>query len=1371
MSNSTIPQIPQGALKDGDPKWLNLILRMLYSQVEETQRVAREALEKAKVAPTVEQLAAVRDVVVNRGEIPSVRQIADVIRLTSTVTITENNKLQFKLEATGPDDADFAGCQIFVARPDAESTADFEEPLAADMRPVDIGWFLGVPNEPFEAVVEVDAPNLDYLQLTNDYKVLYHVYAVSRSLSGFNEPVILTQITPPSPANHSPYVSHVINFSQYYQTILDGDALLGDITFVGTPTVSTRGGKLSISVQYLPPVITTPGGGIPGTFLGVDAWVADKDRSPYQVGSFVYMGTWGAGDSTEYGVFTCECEPPADLPQKLVLQLASFSSKTKRYPKTLTWNTDTPPLPTGVPTGWGVVLDVPADVFDFAPPTLAVATPEVRRVGGATEFQLTYTLTGSVLDSDTYDSTEISIVNVDDVNQQWAQVGRHEKGQDATFLSPWLGISVGENLTLDVTGTTKRTEGRGFADTNTVRVTVTGLLPEELFPDVLEAGVTVTVVSNRTDPDGNQYSEVQVTYSTVENARIYRAYIYPGSVAPAAPRLWQFGGYAVDGEPVKFWMKRESGNQPYVLHLTAGVESFESRPKDSAWVKTFTVPKFAKAQKPTAVTFVKEDVTSGGQPKYRFKCTYTPPSDPNFWFLKFYRIKCDASFVPLAGEIYTQQAFFYIDPKNPTANVVGYSEEYDYPGTYEFYIYKGLPVNSLDEETTNADISGAEFTFNITLENNAGLDLRKANPDYIPPEWVIGANSMVVARPDTLSANSNFENGTLDGWSADLGYFSYDATNGIGGTGCVKRVGSGATGAAEGFRNLYIFPCKVGDRFTCGGRAKVAGTTNGTAYVRLTILNSNKSVELQYLTATTFTASTSYNGTPDTVEVTNSAASYARLEVIVTGHTTGTWYFDDLSCTKVPADGTIPSGALDPSTIGPGGVIENGVLQFLKPDFGNLDFESGAAGWTLQDNASIGAFGIGGSKGLRVGPSATYPLGAQSASVISGTVIRLRSRAYRETGALAGIQIAFADSTGTLTHFYNASVTSSSWGTVDVTSAPAPSTAVAARIALFAEPYGGTAFAYFDAVEVEIVTPQNAVTGTAPAALALSVTPYSANDQGDEMYDLVVTWTAQDETAQQAEIEFEQVFITDTTKPKTLGRITPKAAKWTSIRFKKPSVATNFDLKCYWVTKDGTRGSAPFATLAGVAPAHTAGTIPATQLKLASADLIVNADGTMGINAANWLRGLDLDPNQFTYVSGKYLIDALGVNYLVAGTALFTGTVVFRQAGTGGEVEISSTGVKLTSGSGGVNVTSTGVSISSGGAVTITGSGVNTVIDGGGVTADYIGCGVLLQGSDADFSGTVTIGTLNLGGSVVSAVTLQYKDWAGNNVSNTVLMV
>lgn len=130
-------------------------------------------------------------------------------------------------------------------------------------------------------------------------------------------------------------------------------------------------------------------------------------------------------------------------------------------------------------------------------------------------------------------------------------------------------------------------------------------------------------------------------------------------------------------------------------------------------------------------------------------------------------------------------------------------------------------------------------------------------------------------------------------------------------------------------------------------------------------------------------------------------------------------------------------------------------------------------------------------------------------------------------------------------------------------------------------------------------------------------------------------------------------------------------------------------------------------------------------LKLDAADFVVDGLGQLSQNAVNLGKAYNFDTGEFKKESGVLKINAIAVNKLLAGTALFTGDVTFGRASTTRQVVISGSGITIqesanvfvTCSASGVTIqgatgsiltmNSTGLSVSRGSnSVTVTANGV-----------------------------------------------------------------
>lgn len=111
----------------------------------------------------------------------------------------------------------------------------------------------------------------------------------------------------------------------------------------------------------------------------------------------------------------------------------------------------------------------------------------------------------------------------------------------------------------------------------------------------------------------------------------------------------------------------------------------------------------------------------GGVPSNRFTFTFSPTADPEFWYCRVERIRCDSSYTPLGGASYEQNGYFGIDSSPHTQ-----PEYWPLPPATEYWKWRFRAVNQA-EEPNNA----SPIYVNMSVPGTSGLDLTAINPDKV----------------------------------------------------------------------------------------------------------------------------------------------------------------------------------------------------------------------------------------------------------------------------------------------------------------------------------------------------------------------------------------------------------------------------------------------------------------------------------------------------------------------------------------------------------------------------------------------------------------------------------------------------------------
>lgn len=281
------------------------------------------------------------------------------------------------------------------------------------------------------------------------------------------------------------------------------------------------------------------------------------------------------------------------------------------------------------------------------------------------------------------------------------------------------------------------------------------------------------------------------------------------------------------------------------------------------------------------------------------------------------------------------------------------------------------------------------------------------------------------------------------GWVADSGSgWTIDTANNTPGAGpnSAMHVGGSGNGA---YRNAGLAACGPGQVYKAQGLVKAVGA-NGTCYVYISWCNAGggeiSSTAGNQITGTTTAGSYAVGAAP-------AGTVYARTCLGVGGHTSGTYYVDNVLCSQYPSSiGEVPDGGgfskVNAAQVNQGVVtlLGTGRNAIQNPNFSqnfsgrvaNAIISSGAVidHWTITGVAANSAgYWSGSSLNIRVyagfviaasGTTAGPTIGSDPFAVKAGDnfALRIDRAGYASNGAPAGVSpyhrvyLSFLDSTG-----------------------------------------------------------------------------------------------------------------------------------------------------------------------------------------------------------------------------------------------------------------------------------------------------------------------------------------------------------------------
>ncbi|NMW23957.1 hypothetical protein HFP05_06000, partial [Rhodanobacter denitrificans] len=342
------------------------------------------------------------------------------------------------------------------------------------------------------------------------------------------------------------------------------------------------------------------------------------------------------------------------------------------------------------------------------------------------------------------------------------------------------------------------------------------------------------------------------------------------------------------------------------------------------------------------------------------------------------------------------------------------------------------------------------------------------------------------------------------GWVADSGSgWTIDTAGNTPGIGPNSAAHPGGSGGTQVFRNNGLAACQPGQVYKTQALIKAVGA-NGSCYVAISWCDA-AGAEI------TTTAGNAATGTGTTgsyaVDPAPAGTVYARTLLVANGHTSGTYYADNVVCTQYPSSvGEVPDGggryavhaidgnnlalvdfsqsghvnkqldniadgstfirSMQPSGVGTGFDIDNAMFQ-IPVD------ASGIPGWVPNGTANIfyqssAPTPIYGAQYLTLYTGASgysYAQSRKSFKVKAGDNISIAAEIYAASSAFTLANVAFYTSAGAYISAISAASSSASWQGV-VASGPVPATADHAYITL--QCANANAYALFNAIVVTV---------------------------------------------------------------------------------------------------------------------------------------------------------------------------------------------------------------------------------------------------------------------------------------------------------------
>ncbi len=176
----------------------------------------------------------------------------------------------------------------------------------------------------------------------------------------------------------------------------------------------------------------------------------------------------------------------------------------------------------------------------------------------------------------------------------------------------------------------------------------------------------------------------------------------------------------------------------------------------------------------------------------------------------------------------------------------------------------------------------------------------------------VASSQLLIADLSNLCENPGFELGSA-GWGAVSGGlgFSLPSTNARSGTRCAARIWAAGLAADASYRNNLVFDVVPGAAYRLSAHVKRdAGGLCASVGVRMSWLDAGKAeIAVSQTGLTQAETSTAYLPVSNIVTA-PAGAVYGRVELAVTGHSAGSFYWDDVYCYRANGGELIVDGTI-----------------------------------------------------------------------------------------------------------------------------------------------------------------------------------------------------------------------------------------------------------------------------------------------------------------------------------------------------------------------------------------------------------------------------------------------------------------------------
>jgi hypothetical protein len=290
-------------------------------------------------------------------------------------------------------------------------------------------------------------------------------------------------------------------------------------------------------------------------------------------------------------------------------------------------------------------------------------------------------------------------------------VAHHAKGGATTVYSDWFPVAAGTVEVGYLKAVATEAGGQNPEWSSTYGPATINIPKDDTRPDRGHSyGFGVVLKGYKADGNNVLMAQLDVSFTPLSGSGYnYSIWEHAGTDAPADPALWTPTGVGFisgtgtmwatvpDGTAVTMWYCLVANNPALGQWYTPADYISDAVPKASV-----VLPPRGLADHVTGFSVTVNRAETSDIPRGYFSFAFTPPADPDFAWVRFFRCPADSNFTPTAD---------YMEDPVCGLTVAGRQDgDWPIPSTPEYWIFKAVSYNALGEP----NLVGAP-TYNVTV--------------------------------------------------------------------------------------------------------------------------------------------------------------------------------------------------------------------------------------------------------------------------------------------------------------------------------------------------------------------------------------------------------------------------------------------------------------------------------------------------------------------------------------------------------------------------------------------------------------------------------------------------------------------------------